>query len=359
MKNKIIAVSFIVIIFSMFSLNILSNNTKALVSSAVNETKNSNYVTKKDKISGLVKNLENKYNDNLVLKKELGVPTSLLDYLLFNKLESNAALLGKNKWLFYKTTYDGKPLDDYKGINVYTNDTMEQITQNVKAAKEHYDSLGIDFKLMLCPNKEQIYSEYMPADIKVENTEKRCDTLIKYLESNNIDVIDPKSELLEYKDSAQVYYKNDTHWNNLGAFIGTQHINQAILGTRDNFDPNNVFDEGTAKKCDLLNILGLSQFNYDKEYNYNNSFNNINVEYTAVNENLDHFSSNAQSDKKVLLIGDSFRWALENWLPYYYSNTDFIHRDYFTPDLIEQLKPDVVIYEVVERHTDVLLNQLY
>ena len=359
MKNNIIAVSFIVIIFSMFSLNILCNNAEELISSAVNEVKNSNYSTKKEQIRGLVKNLENKYNDNIVLKKELGVPTNLLDYTLFDRIESNASLVGKDKWMFYKTTYDGKPLDDYEGINIYTDDQMSQITQNIKNAKDYYNSLGIDFQLMICPNKEQVYSEYMPIDIKVTNTEKKADKLIKYLKSNNIDVIDPKPELLQYKDSAQVYYKNDTHWNNLGAFIGAQHINEALLGNRESFDPANIIEEGTAKKCDLLKILGLSLLNKDKEYNYISNVNNVNVEYTAVNENLDHYSSNAASDKKVLLIGDSFRWALQHWMPYYYSSVDFIHRDYFTRDLIDQLKPDVIIYEVVERHTDVLFNQLY
>lgn len=359
MKNKIISISFIVIIFGMFSLNILTNNTKELISSSISEVKSGNYSTTTEKISQLVKSLENTYNDHIALKKELGVPTNLIDFKLFNRVDSNATLLGKNKWLFYKATYDGKSIDDYQGINLYSEEQMATIAQNFEEAKKYYADKGIEFHLMICPNKEQIYSKYMPPDISVATQEKKADRLIKYLKERNIPVIDPKAELLEYKDKAQLYYQNDTHWNNLGAFIAAQQINEVILGTRETFDPSRVYSEGKANKCDLLTAIGLPAFNYDKEYNYKSDVSNIDVTYTTVNDYRESFTSNGASDKKVLFIGDSFRWALENWLPNYYSKVDFMHRDHYTKKDVEEIQPEVIIFEVVERHTDALLGPLY
>lgn len=359
MKNKILAVSFVIIIFSMFSLNILTNNTKDLVASSIAEVKNASYSTTKEQIGALVKSLENTFNSHITLKKELGVPTNFLDFKLFDRIDSNATLLGKDKWLFYKADYDGKSIDDYKGTNVYSEDEMALIAKNYEEAKEYYKNKGIDFYLMIAPNKEQIYSQYMPANINVVNEDKKADRLIRYLKDHNIQVIDPKSELIQYRNEAQLYYKNDTHWNDIGAFIGAQHINEAVLGTREDFVPEKVYSDGTTTNCDLMNAIGLSLLNTDIEYKYNSDVSNVNAEYSSFGKFKDHYSSNGASDKKILFLGDSFRIALENWLPLYYSNIDFIHRDQYSRQDVDDIQPDVVILEVVERHTDVLFSSMY
>ena len=36
-----------------------------------------------------------------------------------------------------------------------------------------------------------------------------------------------------------------------------------------------------------------------------------------------------------------------------------MHRDHYTKKDIEEIQPEVIIFEVVERHTDALLGPLY
>lgn len=357
-KNNIISVAFLVIIFAISILTVLTNNTKEVVSQSVNQVRESNYPSLSLKLKALSSKLESTYNEHIILKKKIVMPTNIVDYVLFHKIDSKAALLGKDDWLFYKTDYDGNPIEDYKGTNPYSEEQLEQITKNVKDKQEELKQQHIDFYMLIPPNKEQVYSNYMPDDISIENEDRKVDKLIRYLGENNVKVINPKDELLEMKDKCQVYYKNDTHWNKLGAFIGTQQINQEILGKREILESDKVINSGKAKKSDLLDILEMSKFNYDAEYDYSSESNNVNTDYKSIENNIDRFTSNAKSDKKILVIGDSFRLALEEWIPKYYSKVDFIHRSDFKSDLIKELKPDIVIYEIVERKTDELLTEI-
>lgn len=357
--NKLLIIMFLGVIFLIFGLNIIKNNTTQLIASSIDETKNSSYDNTQQEVKSLISNFENKYNESIPGKKTLAKITNVLDYKLFHKIDSRATLMGTNNWLFYKTDYDGNPIEDYKGSNLYTDEQIKDIVKNVKNVQDKFNSENIKFYIMIPSNKEQIYSQYMPPDIEVINKEKKADILLKKLKENGINTLDPKEELLKFKDSANLYYRNDTHWNNLGAFIATQHINSAILGRREEFDVNNVVDQGIAKKCDLLNILELSNYNDDVEYNYLCENNDTKVEYQLINENIDSYKSNAQNKQNVFVIGDSFRLALEEWLPKYYSTVNFIHRNDFKPDLIKEIKPDVVIYEIVERHTDDLSKYIY
>lgn len=357
--NKLLLIMFLCVIFFISASNVFKNNTKELIISSIDEVRNSNYDTTQEKIKSLISNFENKYNENISCKRTLAKITNILDYKLFHKIDSRAALMGTNNWLFYKTDYDGKPIEDYKGTNLYTDEQIKEIINNLKNVQDKFNSENIKFYVMIPPNKEQIYSQYMPPDVEVVNKEKKADILVKKLKENGINMLDPKQELLDLKDSAKLYYRNDTHWNNLGAFIATQHINSAILGEREEFDINKVIDQGIAKKCDLLNILELSNYNDDIEYNYLCKNNDTKVEYELINEKIDSYKSNVDNKDNIFVIGDSFRWALQEWLPKYYSQVNFIHRNDFNPKLIGEMKPNIVIYEIVERHTDDLLKFIY
>lgn len=357
-KNYIISVVFLVIIFTISILTVLTNNTKELISQSIGQVRESNYPSLSLKLKALSSKLESTYNEHIIFKRKIVMPTNIVDYKVFNKIDSKAALLGKDNWLFYKTDYDGNPIEDYKGTNAYSEEQLKQITKNVKDKQDELKQKNIKFYMFMPPNKEQVYSNYMPADIKVINEDKKSDKLIRYLKENNINVIDPKKEILQMKDNFQVYYKNDTHWNKLGSFIGTQLINQEVLGERETFQNDKVISEGKAQSSDLLDILEMSKYNDDIEYNYLSKNSNVDVKYEIIDQNIDEYTSNAKSDIKVLVIGDSFRTLLKSWMPLYYSKVDFVHRSYFKSEMIEKLQPDVVIYEIVERKTDELLTPI-
>ena len=74
--------------------------------------------------------------------------------------------------------------------------------------------------------------------------------------------------------------------------------------------------------------------------------------------NLEKFTSNSMNNKKVLFIGDSFRNAMKAHFSKLYGEVIYIHKDNYRQELLEEIEPDIVVYEVVERYSDSLAQIL-
>ena len=91
--------------------------------------------------------------------------------LRFNNL-SQKVVYGKGDWLFYGAE---RSLEYYMATNILSDEKMQEMTQILSELKSICDSRGIELRIMFAPNKEQIYSEYMP-NLLIEdyNNKKSC-----------------------------------------------------------------------------------------------------------------------------------------------------------------------------------------
>ena len=119
---------------------------------------------------------------------------------------------------------------DYQGTNHYSADEMERFGALLKQAEENLASRGIKLVFYMVPNKEQVYSEFMPSSVKVVQEQSKADLLYEYLKENtDCDVYYPLDEFRKAKDDwCQIYRKYDTHWNDMGAFMASQMVIQDI-----------------------------------------------------------------------------------------------------------------------------------
>ncbi|WP_244833779.1 hypothetical protein [Clostridium sp. BJN0001] len=361
LKNKLMTIAFLCIIMSFMLINFARNNPYNVIKTSIQQMKEKSDGNINDDLKLCTKNIESNYINGIAGTRRIVKITNLLDYKIFHKIYASEVILGKEGWLFYdsKDGNDGDTVADYMGTNKYSKDQIETIEYNIKQLQNKLQKKGIKLYIMIPPNKDQIYSEYMPSDIKVVNKEGKSDELIKQLKTDNFNIISVKDELLENKNKVQEYYKNDTHWNRIGAQIAAQKINNVILNKDEEFNKNNVLVNGKTKKYDLLNILNLSEYNDDNEYEYVHKEDSEEPKYEAQDENkIDDYTSNSDNKKNILFAGDSFRLALEYTLPRYYSKIDFVHRRDFNDEVVDKMKPDIVIYEVVERQTDALLKPI-
>lgn len=253
-------------------------------------------------------------------------------------VESTEVLLGKDNWLFYKTTSDGNPIADYQGTNHYDEDTLKVTAQNLMHVRNTIESYGTEFIVMSIPNKETVYSEYMPDTIVQLNSESKTDLLLDYLEENtNLTIIDAKPALLAEKGSYQLYRKTDTHFNEIGSFIATQTLKKSVDGNCEALEDVKFDIIGEDCAGDLAQLCNMEDiFNYDTIYT---------IDPASVTVSL-------KSDKKILFIGDSFGLEMENVMSNYFAEVDFVNVWSFDMDLISQYQPDIVVWESVERYTD-------
>lgn len=302
---------------------------------------------------------EEYYNDNLPFKSDLVRLNSLIKFKYFDKSPADYVIKGENGWLFYDSKYknDHDTIADYQGTNKYTKEELEEIAESLKSKKEFLDEKGIEFCVFIAPNKSQIYYEYMPSYIYKNEDKSKADELVEYLRENtDINVVYPKDELLYYKENFEydLYDKTDTHWNNIGAYIGFVELMKAMNPNYEHLDVNELKLIAEAfTKGDLAAMINLTGELRDVYFTVHNFKTDIKVELTEDKGNsLKRYESTNKNGKKLLAYRDSFAVKLIPYLYKEYEESAFVWGAAYNEEQIEQEKPDVVILEVVERLTD-------
>ena len=286
---------------------------------------------------------------------------SLATYYATKEIISIQVLSGKDRWLFYKSTTDGNPIADYEGKNIYTLNEMEEILENVSEVQQKLQKRGIQFSLLVAPNKENIYSEFMP-DNYIHSETSRTDILIDYLEKNGINVISPKQKMLDQKNKEQLYYSYDTHWNQLGAYLGVREllINWGIflpeLSDRTiSCEPlkghyHYCAEDDLAKMIGLLGVFD-DEIEYKIERTPSIDWQKYEKEQTAEEVSF-FFNPHAVRKEIVLLVGDSFRTSMIPALSEVFSDVYVLHRSFYNASMLDEIDPDYVIVEYVERYSE-------
>lgn len=291
-------------------------------------------------------------------KKDLSKTDTRISYCLTKEVYAVQVLSGKGKWLFYKTKTDGDPIADYEGTNLYTEEALEKKAKSILAFQNKLADRGIKLAMLVVPNKEQIYSEYMP-DTYVHAEKSRSDLLIEYFSKKGINIVSPKEDMLEIHKSQQIYYNYDTHWNQLGSYIGVRNvlaswdISMPALSERT-YSSKNLY--GNFHYCgqdDLAKMAGLRSFFTDEiEYEIDGT---LLMDWPAfeaqqLNREVSHFiNENAPNRKSILLIGDSFRPAMVPALREQFSDVYVITQDIDTP-IVNTINPDYLLLEYSERY---------
>lgn len=296
-------------------------------------------------------------NDNIGFRDTLMSINTKIQYTLFDKINSEKVILGKNEWLFYQGE-EGISINDYQAKTLYTEKQLKKILNNVTELQKWCDDNGMEFVLMLMPNKEHIYREYMPDGIEEVHEEKNIDLVVDYIrENSDIKVVYPKEELLKAKEKYGVYFKYDTHWNDLGAYEGYKALMAALNITPVSFEniETREYNDG-----DLANIAMLSGMTkaYDENFiSYSGTVETLYDDKNGNNAYQKYRYNNGHG--KIFFMGDSFRDALKPMLSRTFEYADFVHRDTEIFDEVLKEKPDIFVYQMVERYVPRLEKSVF
>lgn len=299
--------------------------------------------------------------------------------------DPNQVIIGYNGWLYLGDSYKQTRSVDRRSPTSVDIELGKQIGAAATAWDVYLSNRGVKlFRVMIGPNKGTIYPEYMP-DWARTVSPNATDALIAG--TGNILYIDLRSQLLEAKtnQSADLYYKTDTHWNNLGAGVAfrafAQQVSAAVPDLRWPSDAVYKFS-GTVPRAGggLARFLRLSanlvdhdsrifvldlpinttHFDFDtKKIIYENCY-LANIKCFPMmadgpRKPLLIKSEGALNKKKVLWLRDSFGTAMSPMMAATFSDVLQLHWDQAIKpggrlvELVEDWKPDYVFFTVVER----------
>ncbi len=256
----------------------------------------------------------------------------------------NSFFMGKDGWGFLGNYYD--VLDYTLNVDPVSDKEINIVLQKLKTlndiAKEH----NIPFVVLIAPNKQSIYPEYLPSWVKPRSDYRLGEIIYDKAKANGLNVVYPKKALWDEKTKAakedkRLYWSDDSHWNKYGAFIAFKDLWASVLdlGSYPSFLDFIHLEQIERKKIGDIRIMAkLSSYYADT------------VEYDYIISNEDKKS--IKKAKHLLNINDSFS---EAHMPLYDMAFDKVtHFPWETYTLekykqaIETLKPDLIIYEIVE-----------
>jgi alginate O-acetyltransferase complex protein AlgJ len=259
---------------------------------------------------------------------------------------------GKDEWLFLDND-SNKVLQQITGELTFSQRRLMQWQYILETRFLWLREKGIPYFFLIAPNKECVYPEYLPEDIKI--SESRCiNQLDRFLLENSFfKILYPLEELQSAKQHMPVYRMMDTHWNCFGAFVAYQRLMKEIT---KRFEIPVVSQSSlnfyhSSQAGDLGTKLGIAQENtIDVEFLdgsksscvFDNQINNTGKLLIFENQN--------NNLPKAVIFRDSFAMEMLPFLAESFSKLVVSWQPNLDYTLIENEKPDLVIGQQVERY---------
>ncbi len=290
------------------------------------------------------------------------------ELFLRGKAENEKAMEGEAGWLFYK---GDDSIRNFQNCSNFTEEELRIIKEKLERKRDYCASFGARYYVLIAPDKNKVYGEFFPHYYDKVNSIGRGEQLYRYLQANSdIKAVYPLSVLLKIKNQNQLYYKGDTHWNQVGAFVGYQELMK--LMARDDATLR-IFSFSDFEKemirtstGDLQGMLDIRDW---KEENpvlkfktgplYQEEMADIKMtDFTAAEGRPYLITNQPESDYAVFVFRDSFMGNMVPFFSQQFKHVEYLWtRDFFkNASALREKKPDIVIEEVVERYVQDLVN---
>jgi len=306
---------------------------------------------------------EGYFNDRFGYRKLMVQTNNRVKYDVFRVSGSDKVIVGKDGWLFYNA---GSINYDYRGITRLSAEELEKFREVFESRKYKLASRGVAYMLVVVPNKNSIYPEYMPDEYTKVSTETPLDSVLSYMKKNSdVDLVDLRGVLLKEKGNGLVYEQTDTHWTELGAYRAyleiINRISDMVPGTAPLTMDEISRSESDTPGGDLARMLGLQD-------HFNETLpvlSPANPAAVLTVEDKDNVVAETHDDRlpRAMMFHDSFGEHLKPYLSENFSEIRYRLDPWDSRttvnDIVRESNPDIVIEEVVERNIMDYLSPTY
>jgi hypothetical protein len=300
------------------------------------------------------------YGEGFPFRDSMIRASNLLRMAIFDESPSKSVIMGRDGWLFVNMEME---MEDWLGVGLYQPEELSRLMEELIRRRDWLAARGIRFLVAVAPNKSTIYGEHLPEKFAKLSSVTRLDQLASAMREAGVEFVDLRPALQEAKSVRRAFWKTDTHWNGWGAFMGSRAIVEALRRHFPAMAPLRAVDYGVTETAvpggDLAEMLllerELPEIDIDvkplappqarpaEPKGYKNPA-AIPSREMIVRETGD------SSLPKAVVFRDSFASAAWPFLAERFQRSVFVWEHRFQPHIVEAEKPDVVIYEVVERY---------
>lgn len=307
------------------------------------------------------------YEDHFAFRGQLLVFNDVFS-LSQKRSQNKDVIIGKNGFLYL----DRLECPLYEGNDNFTLDRIKSLAELFEKRNEIYSAKGIKYYLIIIPTKCEIYPEYLPNFIQ-RTDETSTDKLCNLMQNNsNVNFVYLKDYLISKKGENRLYFINDNHWNELGAYFASDTILRII---KKDFPKIPIYDKSCyqfdttlSTKGNLADmILSKQTIKLVKDIIYKSKLKDeskraVNGEkrgYTpsknfAYTYNFEIVkTTNNKLLPKIVIIRDSYATAIIPFLSNSFNESIYIWDAWKFEDNLEIInneKPDIVLNIILESH---------
>jgi hypothetical protein len=283
-----------------------------------------------------------------------------LIHLMLGVSGSPRFILGREGWYFHSTIDDVLP--QARGVQTFTPAQLERWVRIMEERQRWLEAQGIEFLVVVAPNKHSIYPEYLPDWVNQVGPTRYDQLLHRLARGSSLNFIDLRGKLRAAKGDLPLYFKTDGHWTEVGAFVAYRSIVEWIQQRHpevEDFEREDLKLWWETRGFGTI-VLGLNLMDFVQEdvphlepqaesrvYATEQLGTGANFSTTQVLRMKTH----NEGMPRVLFMRDSYSNYIAQVLSENMSETVLVHnrKRYFDRSAVERHRPDIVIYEIVER----------
>jgi alginate O-acetyltransferase complex protein AlgJ len=310
--------------------------------------------TSYSQIPSYLPNVFSYYRDHFGFRDSMIHAMMKVEVGLFGVSGTPDVIIGEDGWLYLRLKSDPSSAKTAL-LTPFTDADLQSWQQLLERRQAWLASKHISYLVLIAPEKQSIYPEFLSAQLRKFQYDTRMNQLIQRLRETHspVLVVDVRSDLLAAKRYGPVYWKADTHWNNVGAYVVYRDLMSQIhlalpakpLIILEPADLSRI--EATGLGGDLANMLGVPEMYSEKSL----TMTPLGQTLPARNgEDQLYVLNGDPHGPRLVLYHDSFAVELVPLMA-----RSFSHGVYFwgshtiNPDFIATHAPDIVIDEIAER----------
>lgn len=218
-------------------------------------------------ISEFPKKFEDFYNNKFGIRMILlRLYATILSGVFNQSLVDKSVIRADNDWYFHNEARYVKP--DYKYFYdhiIFSDKQLDAISDLFLNEKKYLDRHNIRYLYVIVPDKEVVYPNYYPYPDFI-NASIQTSQILNALNKKGIPTLFLGPQMREAQKTTEtlLYYTQDTHWNQLGAFFGYQAVVNKLKNYFPGMEPMQLADfnikiesNGPKRDYDLNRIKSL------------------------------------------------------------------------------------------------------
>lgn len=266
-----------------------------------------------------------------------------------SELLAQTVIRGRNDFLFFT---DHEAIEQVSGAVPLNAEELDVWTRALTSRHEWCRQRGIEVRFLFVPEKHVVYSDYLP-DTEISENRPVVQILNSLPGQVRETCMYPVDQLKAARQTRDLYYKTDTHWNNWGGFLAYDLLMDSLPAHLDLQKVTEGDLKVTQRK--IIGDLGVRLEPEEEErsdvlaHATELPFKRIFDNSVFSRGNTSVFISPRVTAPRVVVFRDSFfNYILPHMIPVF-SRTVAVSSLDMHYDLVESEKPDLVIFEMIER----------